>query len=310
MSKYTTELRWLCEQFYEDFRVEHQSLPPVEQAELNDIIAAGCDRIFWKNSAKDEAMHYNNQFPIYDENHRLELCFKIIKHYYTREIASETFGLWKLWINERMNEIMPYYNKLYESADIEYNPLYDVDYKRSGNKSGLGTNENSKESEKSGSINYLENGTENNTRSAENDRDSESAGISVNSSNSENIDKFSETPQNGLSGVVDGTYLTTADVKNENANSNNSNISNDKEHNEISENNENEYNKAGSNINNQNENASERNINTNNDVWEEEIRGKMAGKSYAKMIMEYREAILNIDKMIIDELKDLFFYLW
>ena len=76
------------------------------------------------------------------------------------------------------------------------------------------------------------------------------------------------------------------------------------------EHNENEVNRVGNNINNENENTSEKRIDTNNDVWEEQIEGKMTGKSYAKMIMEYRDAILNIDTMIINELKDLFFGLW
>lgn len=314
MSKYTTELRWICEQAYIDYKNSHPEidLPELIEANLNAIINAGCNKIFWKNkeTPDNEYDNIDNEFPIYDENHRKELCFKIIKHYYTREIAAETFGLWKLWINERMNEIMPYFNKLYESADITYNPLYDVDYKRSGNKSGLDTRENTKENEKTGSNSYLENGNQNNSRHIENDRDSENSDISVNETNSENIDKFSETPQNGLSGVLDGTYLTTADVKTGENNSNTSNLGNQKEHNEAEETNENNYNRNGNSVNTENENTSEKNINTNNNIWEEEIKGKIGRKSYAKMIIEYRDAILNIDKMIIDELKDLFFYLW
>lgn len=298
MSKYTTEVRWLCEQFYNDYRKTQPLLPPLEEATLNQIIAAGCDRIFWKNSASDTAMHYNNQFPIYDENHRLELCFKIIKHYYTREIAAETFGLWQLWLNERMNEIMPYYNQLYESADIKYNPLYDVDYKRSGNKSGLGTTENKRENDRNVENSYIDssNGTSNNERNQSN--------VNVNEGDSEKINKFSETPQNGLSGVVDGTYLTTANVDTENHNDKNTESSN------IKDKGENESIRNGIANSKENEEQNEMNINTNSDNWEEEIKGKIGGRSYAKMIMEYRDAILNIDNMIIKDLKDLFFYLW
>ena len=306
MSKYTTEVRFICEQAYIDWYNAYiklhpeESVPSVENAELNAIIDKGCDKIFWKNKETPDYDYENvdNQFPIYDENHRKELCFKILKHYYTREIAAETFGLWKLWLNERMNEIMPYYNQLYESADIQYNPLYDVDYKRSGNKSGLGTSENTRESEVNRENNYIDNGKETGERHSENDNKNTSNGVN------EAVDKFSETPQNNLTGLYEDKYLTTADIKTQ------SDISNKTGHSELDDETSNEYLRSGIGVSNDKANGNDKNINTNNDMWEEEIKGKMAGKSFAKMIMEYREAILNIDTMIIKDLKDLFFYLW
>ena len=65
-------------------------------------------------------------YPIFDENYRVVLEKKILKHYYTREIGAETYGLWKLWLDARLNEIMPYYNQLYKSELIEFNPLENV----------------------------------------------------------------------------------------------------------------------------------------------------------------------------------------
>lgn len=62
-------------------------------------------------------------YPIFDESYRETLNNKIIQHFYFREIGLETVALFKVFINRAMNEIMPYYNKLYESANLQYNPL-------------------------------------------------------------------------------------------------------------------------------------------------------------------------------------------
>ena len=64
-----------------------------------------------------------NDYPIFDENYRSKLNEKILNHYYMREIGFETAGLFKRYLNVKMNEIMPYYNQLYLSAQIEFDPL-------------------------------------------------------------------------------------------------------------------------------------------------------------------------------------------
>lgn len=68
-----------------------------------------------------------NDYPIYDENHRAVLNQKIIDHYFMQEIGAETAGLFKFFLNRNMREIMPYYNQLYESAAIKFEPLSGTD---------------------------------------------------------------------------------------------------------------------------------------------------------------------------------------
>ena len=109
MSKYTTEVRYLCE--YEAGYDESQGYQSVD-----NIVTLASPKIF------------DFDFPIFDENYRLILEKRILKHYYTREICEETYGLWKLRLEDRMNLIMPYFNKLYESELLQFNPLYDTDY--------------------------------------------------------------------------------------------------------------------------------------------------------------------------------------
>lgn len=134
MSKYTTEVRFICEQYYGLDESKGYD-------DVDTIITNAANRIF-------------ENFPIFDEAYRLPLEKKILRHYYTREICAETVGLWKLWLNNRMNEIMPYYNMLYSSALLEFDPMHDIDYtvNHTGNDS---SNEGLEvTSEESGNVSY------------------------------------------------------------------------------------------------------------------------------------------------------------
>lgn len=165
MSKYTTEVRFICENVVGE--VESKGYGSV-----NDIIDRAVPLVF------------NFDFPIFDEEYRAGLCRKILKHYYTREIGFETIGLWKMKLDSRMNEIMPYYNKLYMSELIKVNPLYTNELTRSG--------ENNKNVENSGS----ENGTSEATNEGSTVR--------------ENLNAYSDTPSGALNGVISEDYLTSA----------------------------------------------------------------------------------------------------
>ena len=132
MSKYTTEVRFICEAAY-GFE-ESKGYDSIA-----DIIEAGRASIF------------NFEYPIFDPAYKPVLETKILKHYYTREISEETVGLWKLRLDSRMNEIMPFYNKLYESELLKFNPLWDVDYSREGTRDGSQTKEETSETSTVGS---------------------------------------------------------------------------------------------------------------------------------------------------------------
>ena len=110
MSKYTTEIRFICEDAagYDESK---------GYADVDEIISKSIDKIF------------SFDFPLFDGQYRDVLCTKILRHYYTREIGFETVGLWRLKLQTKLNEIMPYYNQLYLSELLKFNPLYDVDLK-------------------------------------------------------------------------------------------------------------------------------------------------------------------------------------
>lgn len=123
MSVFTTEVRHICE----------TASGLTESAGLNSVKNTAIPNII--DSAIPDIFDFN--FPIFDESYRQEFEHKILRHFYTREIGYETVGLWKLKLEDTLNLIMPYYNKLYSSTLITYNPLYDIDYYRDGAKKDI-----------------------------------------------------------------------------------------------------------------------------------------------------------------------------
>lgn len=253
MSKYTTEVRFICE--------NSAGLSESEGANNVDSILDKC----WNKV-------FNFDFPIFDENYRQVLCKKILKHYYTREIAHETVGRWKLALNAKLNEIMPYYNQLYKSELLEFNPFYDVDLTRSR--------------EGSGTSNRTSNNTEINSGTSKN----VSSGSGTN--NTVTLNRFSDTPQNSMDkqDVADSVPLTTVTKINDN------NTTTNESTNTLTRNDS----KTG--------NGTE-NIN-NTDKYIEKVKGKQGTENYSSLLKKFRETFLNIDMMIIDDCSDCFFTLW
>lgn len=87
-------------------------------------------------------------YPIFSESHRQELNQKIVNHFRYREIGYETITQFIFALNRKMFEIMPFYNQLYESEELEISSLtnysYDEISKKTGNdlleKTGTDTN--------------------------------------------------------------------------------------------------------------------------------------------------------------------------
>lgn len=79
-----------------------------------------------------------NNYPIFDEIYRETLNNKIINHYYFQEIGFESPALFIFHLNNTLNEIMPYYNKLYETEKLEIKPLTRMDYSEEYGKESSG----------------------------------------------------------------------------------------------------------------------------------------------------------------------------
>lgn len=267
MSKYTTEVRFICEQkagLDESKGFTH----------VDDILDEAWDKIF------------TTEATIFDEEYRPVICKKILKHYYTREIGAETVGLWLLWMNTKLEEILPYYNKLWSSALLEFDPFNDVDWTRDGRRNG-NTAEIS-------SGNYTDSKTGSATEEIDNTYSESSSGTNGNT----HYDKYSDTPQGALNGVENDTYLTNArKVTDAGTNSGQgSGTSGTDRELETSES------TTGSKSNNVQGSSTE--------TYTERIAGKMNSRSYQELLMKLRETFINIDMLVIEEFKDLFMNVW
>lgn len=227
MSKYTTEVRFICENYA-------GLVESVGYSNIDNVIEKSWEKVF------------DFYFPIYDENYRQVLCSKILRHYYTREIGEETVGMWKLRLHTRMNEIMPYYNKLYTAWAKEFNPLHDTDLTREHTLDRTGRTDGKQNSETQ--------------------------------SNATSKNLYSDTPQGSIQNLDNETYLTNAR-------------------------------KIVDSDNTKGNNVYEQDIKST-DEYLETVKGKSSGSSYSKMLNEYREALINIDLMVINELNNLFMMIW
>lgn len=314
MSKFTTEVRYICESY-----IGLQKSLGFDN--VNDVITAAAPLVF------------NFDFPIFDEKYRLALESKILRHYYTREICEETVGLWKLRLQDRLNMIMPYYNKLYLSELLQFNPLYDVDITATRKKENAG-NENRTTS---ANENTQGSGNKSKTRLVDSDTTNTKANTgtianavstSDNSTSTDNDTKwdlYSDTPQGGINGitndndsVANNTYLTNArkitennqrtDTSTSTTQGTQTNNLNETDNGTIdttindNEDSTNEVSKASSG-------TATKTLNNTED-YIEHISGKRGNTSYSKMINDFRKTFLNIDQLIIDNLNDLFFGLW
>ena len=271
MSVYTTQVRFICE-------AEAGLKKSVGYDNVNTVIQNAIPKIF------------SFDWPIFDETYRNVLETKILKHYYTREIGLETYGLWKLKLDTKLNEIMPYYNQLYKSALLEFNPFYDVDITRNhtGKKTGAEalkgdvTVNGQVIVDTHGNVNTMDNTTVNNTTT------------------SDNLDKYAATPQGALDNLRNDKYLTNARMITD---TNNSNVTtNGKTDTSTDSTTDTTTNTTTTTTNNTTIN--------NTEDYLETVKGKQGTQSYAGLLLEFRETFLNIDMMVIEDLSELFMNIW
>lgn len=279
MSKYTTQVRFICER-KSGLEVSGGS------GDVDTIIAGSWDKIF------------TSKAPFFDENYRSVLCQKILKHYYLREICCETVGVWTLWLNTRLEEIMPYYNQLYESAKIEFNPMYDVDLTRQHERNVEGTNK------EDGTRTDNITGKRTLTGNRNTDNISSDTRNTTSGSDETKRDLYSDTPQGAITGLENENYLTNARKITDNVNETGN------EETKTTENTGTNYSET-EDISDKVEGVTSNTGNSNTiEDYVETIVGKQGTESFSSLLNKYRETFLNIDMLVIEEFKDLFFGLW
>lgn len=273
MSKFTTQLRYICEQ-------------KAGYLESTD------DYIAVINKSYDKIIH--PETTLYDPAYAPVLYKKILRHYYYDEIAHETTGQFIMRLNTKLDEILPYYNKLYESAALKFNPLYDIDYTVEGNRK----DDNTIDRTRTDDLNTVRTDdltavrTDNLTAVRTDDLASHSESI--------DWDTFSDTPEGSLSGVADNSYLTNArkiDSEADGTNTGTQTMDNTG---------------TQTNTNTGTQSTTNTGTQTNNDIihnineYFEHVTGKKGGTDYADLVRKFRDTFINIDMMIIHDLQSLF----
>lgn len=228
---------------------------------------------------KDSAYLFGlDTYPLFNESYRDILNEKIIRRYWNREIAFETVEMFRFRMFAKMHEIMVYYNQLYDSTKIKFDPMSTMDIQTdAGTKTstvGEGTADSTTSSTGSKDSTHAEEGNNNSTNAA----DTGSRSVS------------STTPQNQLS--RNGDYADSM-VDNNTESSNTSNAHNTGEGSETST-------------------SQDDGTSSGNTTSKGEQVGKTDSRTHgyqavsSDLLRKYRDTFLNIDMMVLDNLAGMF----
>jgi hypothetical protein len=240
MSSYTTQLKTYIEMWSQD-----------QQLTTREKIEVGRTKLF------------DFDYPIFDEAYRKEFETKFIRTFYFREIGSEVEGKWKFDLETWFIVNMPYFNKMFESELIEFDPLNNTHTDTTSGK------------------------TKDNTSSIHSDGTRNSSGNGTTTDDNFNRNINSNTPDGRLSLTAndgEGVIEYASD---------------------ITENNENNSSTSTSEVDETNSNDTTGTMNETEDYVSSKL-GKIGVQSYSKMVMEYRQSFLRIEKQIFEEMQQLF----
>ena len=269
MAVYTTQLRSICESVTGHTTAESFS-------KVDEIIADARELIF------------DFDYPIFDTAYKPELEEKILHHFYLREIGAETYGQFKLFLSQRMREIMPLYNHMYNAQLmlLDIDPLSDVDYERKTTHAGVDTDGESGTTKISGSD--TNSGDDINTQTYTNYKTEFTPGAKY-------ITKRSDTPQGGINGVENDTYLSEVTISQGSGNGKDTTNVNGEIKNTL---------KNGKKVTSDHTTTHGKTLTkTYGSTITEQIKGKMGTSDFTQLLTNWKNAFDNIDAMIMDDLE-------
>lgn len=294
---------------------------------------------------------FDFSYPFYSNNAILKQNFeqKFLRHFYTREIGSETFGLFQLRLKQKFDVIMPYYRDIFNTI-IDYDLFTQLGEKEiigelgsftaSGSGSSSGTNTGTQttsgtdtgtigiKGSNTGTVKNVGSNTGTVTDSGSN------TGTQRNISTKEDKLRFLDTPQGDINLLTDGSgggsgdtssYLTNANWNNynedatrtdnlQNSNTRTDNLSNENTRTDNLSNSSTQTNNLSSSstrTDNLSNSSSSQSSNSGSDTRNitKEYIGNK-GKTKTELIQEFRKAIINIDDSIFNECNDLFMLIY
>lgn len=277
MSKYTTQIRWIIEQA----TYENQDLP------ISQRVALACPKIF------------NFDFPIWAEEYRTTLEKKILMHYFNKEIGFETVGLWKFYLEERMNLIMPYYNELYKTTVKEYDWLTDTNAHET-----YAGNKRLQENAKFDANGNVKSDMTGKTQDNGNDTFSGTGSSTTDGTKNQNTKTLeSDLPQANYANLDYGTKLTEGEQTETTHEQTNTTQQSTADRTNVTDTTQN------ANTDTTQQSTNDLQSNTDDNYTRDRV-GAFGSHSLTELLMQYRDSLINIDNMVIDELKDLFMMIY
>lgn len=305
MSSYTTQLRFICESL-----TGHTA--SVGYNDTREVITAAVPLVF------------DFDFPIFDENHRNTLCSKIISHYYNDEIAYETVGLFKFNLRTKMNEIMPYYNTLYTFAEKAFkenimntkNITKTAEAHSSSEDSGTAITETAV----TGSASSTTTNDLTTSKSTENESEQNTTknGKDITESTATGNDAAytSDTPMGALDDLSTGKYMTSGSINKSSTRTENTATKTETDKNTVSATGTDTTTNTGTvtAVDTDSSNTTSTNTDRKNGQSDTESTETVTGydgtRIPAELFGAFREKLVDIDLLIINELQELFISIW
>lgn len=285
MSKYTTQVRFICETYANINKTDEEPLT------IEQTIGKSIPYIF------------DDTWTTADPEHKEELERKILRHYYMREIGLETVPLWKFYLNQTLSEIMPRYNVLYSNLNLVKNKLFNtVDFNEIMKNNAQGTSKSSSTDKNTSNSQSQTDGKIDQTDTTAGNNTSKSKG----QGKSDAWQEYADTPQGSLIGLESGRYLTNATHNKGTTTSDTTTEGNTKTE-------TNSHNTSKTTGQSETGSTSESNANTQSDTTSNSLRsvtGKNSGGDYLTQYTKLMQEYQDIDQMIINDLETCFMQLW
>lgn len=264
------------------------------------------------NNGEHDIFNFNYDF--YDEGRKLNFERKFINHYFFHEIGCESVARWKHMLKSKLDMIAPYYKQLYEteckSKGIEF--LLNKDLKETFIREL--TSDTDKNIESFYNVNSKTDSKANNKNDYSSLTESKNENITSSKNNnsfSNNID-FIESNINNGNASLSKDSLTNINNTNEKNTTKEENSSNAKDSNktDIKDTTNNDY----SGVTNNSTNGNNKNVSLENSIEKEATtlisQGNIGTTSSAELLQKWREVLINIDEMIIEECRNLFMLIY
>lgn len=218
---------------------------------------------------------FDFDYPIFDESFKKVFETHFIRHFYMREIGFETGGHFKFKLETWLSINMPYFNELFKSETIQYDPLINSEMNTTGNTT---TDHSTSQSQ---NTNRHDKGSSTNNQTSQQTDDNFGRDIK-----SDNPDSRLHLTTNDGEGVVEYASDIIESTQNNKANGESNAKTND-------ENNTDSSTDGTSQV---------------NDIQDfiQSRSGKSGTITYSEMVQKYREALLRIERQVFWEMNELF----